>query len=78
MEPRTCEREINNEWVKCEIKDLQARDKFRMFESTGEPVMWNNTAEFYAVGEPYTDERGLWKIRITSEVKQDGKKDTKE
>lgn len=50
---RRVERMIGHEiWIPYEFEDLAIGDIFRMFESTGEPVLWEDVSVFEVSGAP--------------------------
>lgn len=56
---------INNEWVERDFAELRKGVKFRMFESTGEPVVDNEgRTEWTAISDPFKTESGVWAIKI--------------
>jgi hypothetical protein len=41
------------EYIEIQFKDLKKGDEFRLFESTGEPVVWDGETEFVAESDAY-------------------------
>lgn len=64
MDFRTVQRLEDNNWVDIEFKELRLNDKFRMFESTGEPVVGlGGKVEWIATSNPFLDKDGeVWII----------------
>jgi hypothetical protein len=55
----------NGKWQSIEFKDICKGDIFRLFESTGEPVIDNNgKTEFVAKSEPYITSDGVLGVDI--------------
>lgn len=64
MDLRKVEVLRKGKWVEVNFSDLHNGDTFRMFESTGEPVIDDEgNAKFIATSEPYEYE-GVWAIDI--------------
>lgn len=58
-------RDPNLYWHDIEFKELKNGDIFRMFESTGGPVLdKNGNWEFVANCDAYLNEDGIWTIEI--------------
>lgn len=55
----------DGKWQEIEFKKIHKGDIFRLFESTGEPVMDNNgKTEFVAKNEPYMTSDGVLGVDI--------------
>ena len=53
------------DWIEIPFEHLKKGDKFRMFESTGEPVLDKDKNNiFYANSYPYLTEDGVYGILI--------------
>lgn len=45
---------VDGKWTDVEFKEIKAGDRFRLFRSTGEPVVdKNGKSEFIAKSDPY-------------------------
>ena len=54
---------VNDKWVGIEFEGIKAGDRFRLFESTGEPVVdENGKNEFIAKTDPYITKDGVYGI----------------
>lgn len=49
---RRVEKKTGGHWVVSSMQELVPGDVFRMFESTGEPVVWKGT-EWKVTSDPY-------------------------
>jgi hypothetical protein len=70
---RKIEKKVNDKWVEIPFTELKNGDTFRMFESTGEPVVdpnhGNPRTEFLAIGDLYEyKETGQWMIEVEGEI----------
>ena len=56
-------------WTKCKFSDVFEGDQFRLFESTGEPVIDNNgQTEFVAIKDAYISrDTNQWCIETPDE-----------
>lgn len=62
---RSVEILINDEWLPIEFKNIKKGDTFRLFESTGEPVLSEDgDTEFIAISNPYITKGGVDGIDI--------------
>lgn len=62
---RSAEILINDEWLPIEFKNIKKGDTFRLFESTGEPVLSKDgDTEFIAISNPYIAKGGVDGIDI--------------
>jgi len=56
---------MGDKWTSIEFEKIRAGDRFRLFESTGEPVADEvGKSEFVAKTNPYITEDGVWGIDI--------------
>jgi hypothetical protein len=65
--PRTAQKLINDSWTDIAFEDLRPGDIFRLFESTGEPVVDKEdgkaTDTFKAIGEPFLNANNVWEVQ---------------
>ena len=63
---RIVEVQTEDGWEQIEMKELVPGDTFRMFESTGEPVIGAGGKEDWIVcGLPYiNEENGVWEVEV--------------
>jgi hypothetical protein len=66
-ELRKLEKKTGGHWVESSMKELVPGDVFRMFEPTGEAVVWKGT-EWKVIGDPYrvVNEKGVhtWGVDV--------------
>lgn len=64
---RTAQKLINDSWTDIAFEHLRPGDIYRMFESTGEPVVDNDenksTTVFKVIGEVFKLPNGVWGIQ---------------
>ena len=59
MKPlRKVEKKIVTGWLECRMMDLKKGDIVRLFEPTGEPVVFKSKTEFLTIGFPFINEQG--------------------
>lgn len=66
MDMRTIQILENEKWIDINFEDLKTGDVFRMFESTGEPVVGDKGLDKWRViSTPYTtDVSGVYAIEV--------------
>lgn len=64
-ELRKCEIFKDNNWQEVDFSLMKKDDKFRLFESTSEPVFGiNNETEFIATSDAYLNKDNIWTIDV--------------
>jgi hypothetical protein len=64
---RRVQKLINSQWEDINFEDIKTGDIFRLFESTGEPVIGNkNDTEFEAINDAYINQDGIYQVDIKS------------
>ncbi len=54
---------VGDKWIDIEFEEIRAGNRFRLFESTGEPVVdENGKSEFIAKTDPYITKDGVYGI----------------
>ncbi|MBZ4649251.1 hypothetical protein [Thermosipho sp. (in: thermotogales)] len=62
---RKVQKFVDGEWRNINFEDLKKGDKFRMFETTGEPVVDDyNVSEFVAESDPFVNKYGITAVEI--------------
>lgn len=51
---RTTQRKIDGQWFPAEFEGLRQGDVFRLFEDSGDPVVWDGQTEFCVTKNPAT------------------------
>jgi len=64
--PRTAQKLINDSWMDLPFEVLCPGDIYRLFESTGEPVINKDDGRsiivFKVIGEPFLDANNVWRV----------------
>ncbi len=63
MNHRRTQVKANDGWNDIEFMMLEDKDIFRLFESDGEAVIWEDTDEFIVEDKPFLTEQGIWTVK---------------
>lgn len=65
LDIRKVQKKVNLKWVDIDFKDIKKGDIFRMFKSTGEPVVGDkNDTMFEVISDAYISEDGEYQVEI--------------